>query len=125
MNHQPDQVVALISGGETTVTIPPHIKGRGGRCAEFLLALLDAAKGLTQLSALAADTDGIDGSENNAGAYFDTDVLARAARIGLDSQHYLSTHDSYGYFAQAEGLVMTGPTLTNVNDFRILLMNFK
>ncbi len=125
LKTKPSQPIALISGGETTVTIPSDIKGRGGRCAEFLLALLDASKGLNNISALAADTDGIDGSENNAGAYFDTEVLIRAEELGLDSQNYLKMHDSFGYFAQAGGLVMTGPTLTNVNDFRILLINFK
>ena len=124
-NRNPNQAIALISGGETTVTIPPNVNGRGGRCAEFLLALLDASKGIDNLSALAADTDGIDGSENNAGAYFDQDVIKKAKELGLDSQYYLKIHDSYGFFAQAEGLVMTGPTLTNVNDFRILLINPK
>ncbi len=125
LKSKPDQAVALISGGETTVTIPSHIKGRGGRCAEFLLALLDASKDRKCFAALAADTDGIDGSENNAGAYFDDEVLGRTKELGLDSQYYLTIHDSYGFFAQVGGLVMTGPTLTNVNDFRILLMNFK
>lgn len=125
LKSNPDQAFALISGGETTVTIPPHIKGRGGRCAEFLLALLDASKDQKGFAALAADTDGIDGSENNAGAYFDTFVVETANALGLDTKHYLKIHDSYGFFAQAGGLVMTGPTLTNVNDFRILLMNFK
>jgi hydroxypyruvate reductase len=125
LKTKPSQPIALISGGETTVTIPSDIKGRGGRCAEFLLALLDASKGLKDFSALAADTDGIDGSENNAGAYFDTEVLIRAEELGLDSQNHLKMHDAFGYFAQAGGLVMTGPTLTNVNDFRILLINFK
>jgi len=125
LKNNPNQSFALISGGETTVTIPPNLSGRGGRCAEFLLALLDASKGIKHLYALAADTDGIDGSENNAGAYFDQDVLENAEKLGLDSQSYLKIHDSYGFFAQAEGLVMTGPTLTNVNDFRIVLINPK
>jgi hydroxypyruvate reductase len=123
LKNNPNQSFALISGGETTVTIPPNLSGRGGRCAEFLLALLDAGKGMKHLFALAADTDGIDGSENNAGAYFDQDVLEKVDKLNLDSQYYLKIHDSYGFFSQAEGLVMTGPTLSNVNDFRILLIN--
>ncbi len=125
LKNNPNQAIALISGGETTVTIPSHMTGRGGRCAEFLLALLDASKGIPHFSALAADTDGIDGSENNAGAYFDQDILKKVEELGLDSQYYLKIHDSFGFFAQVDGLVMTGPTLTNVNDFRILLINFK
>jgi hydroxypyruvate reductase len=119
-NQQP---IAILSGGETTVTIPHSMKGRGGRCAEFLLALYDATQDLDCLCGLAADTDGIDGTENNAGAYFDATIIAKIHELKLNSQSFLKSHDSYGFFQKVDGLVVTGPTLTNVNDFRILLLN--
>ena len=115
--------VALISGGECTVTLPVGIKGRGGRCSEFLLSLFSATDGLSNISALAADTDGIDGSEKNAGAWFTPELRQASKDQGLLPAPYLAAHDCYGFFAQLDALVETGPTLTNVNDFRIILLN--
>jgi len=111
----------LISGGECTVTVR-STAGRGGRCAEFLLALaiaLDAAPGI---HAIAADTDGIDGSEDNAGAVMAPDSLARARAKGLDARALLAANDSYGFFSALGDLVVTGPTRTNVNDYRAILL---
>ena len=115
--------VALISGGECTVTIPNGIKGRGGRCSEYLLSLFAASTDLPNISALAADTDGIDGSEKNAGAWFTPAIRQAAHEQGLMPSQYLAQHDCYGFFAQLDALVETGPTLTNVNDFRIILLD--
>ena len=115
--------IALISGGECTVTLPAGTHGRGGRCSEFLLALFAAAQNIPGLSALAADTDGIDGSEKNAGAWFTPQSYHQAQASALIPKHFLAAHDCYGFFAQLGGLVETGPTLTNVNDFRILLLD--
>jgi len=115
--------LALISGGECTVTIPLGIKGRGGRCSEYLLSLLAASSDLPKIAALAADTDGIDGSEKNAGAWFDGDIRKAAQSQGLKPEIFLSAHDCYGFFAELGALVETGPTLTNVNDFRIILLD--
>jgi hydroxypyruvate reductase len=115
--------VALISGGECTVTLPVGLKGRGGRCSEFLLSLFSATGDLPHLSALAADTDGIDGSEKNAGAWFTPEIRQQAQTQGLLPQEYLTGHDCYGFFAELDALVETGPTLTNVNDFRIILID--
>ena len=115
--------VALLSGGECTVTIPRDVKGRGGRCSEFLLSLYVATNELGTLSALAADTDGIDGSEDNAGAWFVSEsrkLMNNDHQLAKDS---LAKHDSYGFFKDLDTLVHTGPTLTNVNDFRILLID--
>ena len=110
----------LLSGGETTVTL--RGKGRGGRNAEFLLALAVALDGLPGVSAIACDTDGIDGSEDNAGALVLPDTLARAASLGVDAKARLADNDGYGFFAALDDLVVTGPTLTNVNDFRAVLV---
>ena len=118
-----DKPLAIISGGECTVTIPAGIKGRGGRCSEYLLSLFAASKDLPQLAALAADTDGIDGSEKNAGAWFTGDTRLTSADKGLLAEPFLAAHDCYGFFAELDALVETGPTLTNVNDFRIILLN--
>jgi hydroxypyruvate reductase len=118
-----DKPIALISGGECTVTIPVGTKGRGGRCSEYLLSLFAASPDLLRISALAADTDGIDGSERNAGAWFDNDIRESAKAINLEPKEYLAAHDCYGFFAQLGALVETGPTLTNVNDFRIILLD--
>jgi glycerate 2-kinase len=115
--------LALISGGECTVTLPEGIKGRGGRCSEFLLSLFNASSDLSNISALAADTDGIDGSEKNAGAWFTPMIRQAAQERGLFPEDYLTQHDCYGFFAQLNALVETGPTLTNVNDFRIILLD--
>ncbi|MFP5380774.1 MAG: glycerate kinase [Gammaproteobacteria bacterium] len=115
-----DGSLALVSGGETTVTLRPA-HGRGGRNAEFLLALA-LALGDTPAWALACDTDGIDGSEDNAGAFVTPDTLARARALGIDAATHLAAHDSHGFFAALGDLVVTGPTRTNVNDFRALLL---
>jgi len=111
---------ALLSGGETTVTV--RGSGRGGRNAEFLLALAVALDGHPGIHALAGDTDGIDGTEDNAGCLLAPDSLARAASLGLDGRRMLAANDGYGFFAALGDLVTTGPTLTNVNDFRAILV---
>jgi hydroxypyruvate reductase len=118
-----DKSVAIISGGECTVTIPAGVKGRGGRCSEYLLSLLAASTDLPDLAAMAGDTDGIDGSENNAGAWFDGDIRQAGQAAKLQPEKFLEAHDCYGFFAELGALVETGPTLTNVNDFRIILLN--
>lgn len=112
--------VALISGGETTVTI--RGQGRGGRCSEFLLSLAIELDGLNATHALACDTDGIDGSEDNAGAVLGPDSLARARAAGLDPRALLGENDGYAFFAALGDLVVTGPTRTNVNDYRAILL---
>ena len=108
----------LLSGGETTVTV--RGKGRGGRNAEFLLALALALDGHPGIHALAGDTDGIDGSEDNAGAFLAADTLGRAAALGVDAKARLADNDGYGFFSALNDLVVTGPTRTNVNDFRAI-----
>ncbi|NHZ33068.1 glycerate kinase type-2 family protein [Massilia rubra] len=110
----------ILSGGETTVTL--RGQGRGGRNAEFLLALAIALKGMPGVHAIACDTDGIDGTEDNAGALLDPDSLARAALAGIDAAARLRDNDGYGFFAALDDLVLTGPTRTNVNDFRAILV---
>ena len=110
----------LLSGGETTVTVKG--KGRGGRNAEFLLSLLIELAGTEAVYALACDTDGLDGSENNAGAFIAPDSLHRAERLGLDAAAYLANNDAYTFFQQLNDLVITGPTFTNVNDYRAILI---
>ena len=112
--------VALISGGETTVTVRGN--GRGGRCTEFLLSLAVALEGLEDTWALACDTDGIDGSEDNAGAILAPDALARGRAAGLEAKKLLANNDGYGFFSALGDLVVTGPTRTNVNDFRVILV---
>lgn len=119
LGARPGQV--LISGGETTVTV--RGAGRGGRNAEYLLALALALDGRPGISALACDTDGIDGSEANAGAVIRPDTLARARTLGLDARAMLENNDAYGFFAALGDLVATGPTLTNVNDFRAIVID--
>lgn len=112
--------LALISGGETTVALRPQ-HGRGGRNAEFLLALaLELAD--TPAWAIACDTDGIDGSEDNAGALIGPETLLHARERGLDAAGFLAAHDSYGFFTALGDLVVSGPTRTNVNDYRALLL---
>lgn len=110
----------LLSGGETTVTVRGH--GRGGRNAEFLLALAVALDGHAQVWGIACDTDGIDGTEDNAGAILTPDTLARAASLGVDAKARLADNDGYGFFQSLGDLVITGPTRTNVNDFRAVLI---
>jgi glycerate 2-kinase len=111
---------ALISGGECTVTV--RGSGRGGRCTEFLLSLAIDLAGLRDAHAIACDTDGIDGSEDNAGAVLLPDSLARAAKLGLDAESLLANNDGYGFFSALGDLVVTGPTRTNVNDYRAILI---
>ncbi|AZE47588.1 D-glycerate 2-kinase [Pseudomonas chlororaphis] len=110
----------ILSGGETTVTVRGN--GRGGRNAEFLLSLTESLKGLPGVYALAGDTDGIDGSEDNAGAIMAPDSHARAAALGLNASDELDNNNGYGYFAALDGLIVTEPTRTNVNDFRAILI---
>ena len=111
----------LLSGGETTVTL--RGQGRGGRNTEFLLALTIALEGRPGIHALACDTDGIDGTEDNAGALTGPDSLARAAAAGLDPRAMLADNDGYSLFEALGDLLITGPTLTNVNDFRAILID--
>ena len=111
----------LLSGGETTVTV--RGKGRGGRNAEFLLALAVALDGADDVHALAADTDGIDGTEDNAGAIIGPDIIAQARAAGLGAAQFLANNDAYRFFAAIGALVVTGPTMTNVNDFRAILID--
>jgi len=110
----------LLSGGETTVTVRGD--GRGGPNAEFLLALAIALDGEAGIHAVACDTDGIDGTEDNAGAYVGPDTLARAAAAGIDPRAHLDRNDGYGFFDPLGDLIKPGPTLTNVNDFRAILI---
>ncbi|MGH8706135.1 MAG: glycerate kinase type-2 family protein, partial [Burkholderiales bacterium] len=110
----------LLSGGETTVTVRGH--GRGGRNAEFLLALAVALDGSAGIYAMSGDTDGIDGTEDNAGAILTPDSVQRAAAAGKDAKRMLADNDAYGFFAALGDLVRTGPTLTNVNDIRAILV---
>jgi hydroxypyruvate reductase len=116
----------ILSGGETTVTVRPRPagapRGRGGRAGEFCLGLALALDGQTGVWALAADTDGIDGVEDNAGAFVAPDTLARARAAGLRLADHLDRNDAYGFFEPLGDLVITGPTHTNVNDFRALLV---
>jgi glycerate 2-kinase len=117
--------VALISGGECTVTVREersNAGGRGGRCSEFLLSLAIELEGMERTWGIAADTDGIDGSEDNAGAVMAPDTLARALKSRLQPKVLLSKNDSYGFFSALGDLVVTGPTRTNVNDYRALLL---
>jgi hydroxypyruvate reductase len=119
----------LLSGGETTVTVaPPRAnapdtpRGRGGRAGEFCMGVAEALQGQPGVWALAADTDGIDGMEDNAGATVAPDTLARARALGLSLADHQQRNDAYGYFSALRDLVVTGPTHTNVNDFRVLLV---
>jgi glycerate 2-kinase len=116
----------ILSGGETTVTVRPRlpgaVKGRGGRAGEFCLGLAQSLHGLDNVHALAADTDGIDGVQDNAGAYIDPTTLARAESQGMKIHDFLDRNDAYGYFEPLGDLVITGPTFTNVNDFRAILV---
>jgi hydroxypyruvate reductase len=116
----------ILSGGETTVTLraraPGAAPGRGGRAGEFCLGLAQALQGQAGVYALAADTDGIDGIEDNAGAFVAPDTLRRAADLGLQAGQFLDRNDAYGFFEALGDLVVTGPTYTNVNDFRAILV---
>lgn len=117
----PDRPIALISGGECTVTVKEPT-GKGGRCSEYALSLAIALNGMPNVCALAADTDGIDGSETNAGAAFGPDTLENGSRFGLSAIDYLARNDAFSYFKAVNSLITTGPTRTNVNDFRVILM---
>ncbi len=120
---QPVQAPALLlSGGETTVSIGKGPAGRGGRNTEFLLGLAVALGGDAGIYAVAGDTDGIDGTEDAAGAVVTPDTLARARAAGLDPRGVLAAHDSYSLFNAVGDLIRTGPTLTNVNDIRAILV---
>jgi hydroxypyruvate reductase len=116
----------ILSGGETTVTVKNQTegspRGRGGRAGEFCLGLAQALQGEPGVWALAADTDGIDGVEDNAGACVGPETLARARALGMKVEQFLDRNDAYGYFRLLDDLVITGPTHTNVNDFRAILV---
>jgi hydroxypyruvate reductase len=114
--------VLLLSGGETTVTIGRDKPGRGGRNTEFLLSLALALDGARNIYAAAGDSDGIDGTEDAAGALIGPDTLWRARAAGLDAAAMLEAHDSYSLFAALDDLIITGPTMTNVNDIRAVLI---
>jgi hydroxypyruvate reductase len=113
--------VCILSGGETTVVV--RGKGKGGRNSEYLLAFTKAVGGAKGIDAIACDTDGVDGSEENAGALTSPDTLRLAAANGLDIDAYLANNDAYSYFQAVDSLVETGPTMTNVNDFRAILVS--
>lgn len=115
-----DRPCVILSGGETTVSIKGQ--GRGGPNGEYALAMALETEGDKRIFALSGDTDGIDGSEDNAGAMMDPETLDRARAAGLDAEAYLQDNDSYGFFEKAGGLLMTGPTCTNVNDLRAVLV---
>lgn len=115
--------LVLLSGGETTVTV--HGTGRGGRNVEFLLSLAVELDGLRGAFALAADTDGIDGAEEIAGAIVTPDTLARAEAAGMATKTMLANNDAHSFFETLGDQVVTGPTLTNVNDFRAILLTMQ
>jgi glycerate 2-kinase len=119
-NRPFEKPIVLLSGGETTVTL--RGSGRGGRNSEFLLAFAIAIDGVTGIVALAADTDGIDGTEDNAGAFADGTTATRLRAAGIDPLAALADNDAYGAFAALGDLFVTGPTGTNVNDFRAILV---
>ncbi|MFZ9067627.1 MAG: glycerate kinase type-2 family protein [bacterium] len=119
---QPINAPALIlSGGETTVTVRSN--GKGGRNAEFILSLLEALQGEEGISAIAVDTDGVDGTEDNAGAWIDQNSLLKAKQLNLKPNDFLANNDAYSFFQQLDQLVLTGPTMTNVNDFRAIFVD--
>jgi len=121
MRGQPEQPpCVLISGGETTITLKGN--GKGGPNSEFLLSLAIALDGMEHIYALAGDTDGVDGSEDNAGALIYPDTLARAEKAGINPKAMLANNDPYRFFKGIGDLLETGPTLTNVNDLRAILI---
>jgi glycerate 2-kinase len=115
--------LVMLSGGETTVTIGKGKAGRGGRNTEFLLSFAAAINGQEGVWALAGDSDGIDGTEDAAGAIVTPDTLKRGREAGLNAHDFLAAHDSYGFFQALGDLVITGPTMTNVNDIRAILIS--
>lgn len=118
--HPWNKPLALISGGETTVTVKGN--GRGGRNCEFLLSLVIDLAGAKNIHALACDTDGIDGSEDNAGAMAEPDSLKRASKLGVSATKLLENNDGYSFFEKLGDLIVTKPTRTNVNDYRVILL---
>ena len=110
---------AIISGGETTVTVSGH--GKGGRNSEYALSLFNEVRNKKSIAVLSCDTDGIDGSENNAGVYFDNKIIRKAEKLSLNSELFLKKNDSYTFFKKLNCLIHTGPTLTNVNDYRVVI----
>ena len=123
-HHPLKPPVAIISGGECTVTLRTAGGGRGGRCSEFLLSLAIDLNAQSNIFAIACDTDGIDGSETNAGAYLEPGSLARAAALdrNVSAKSLLAMNDAYGFFLPLDDLIVTGPTRTNVNDYRAMLI---
>ncbi|MCZ4091015.1 hypothetical protein O3W52_13365 [Ensifer psoraleae] len=121
-NRPFEKPVVLLSGGETTVTISGNSYGKGGRNSEFLLSLALDIDGATGIDALAADTDGIDGSEDNAGAFANGESVARMRASGVDPRAHLARHDAWSAFSASGDLFVPGPTGTNVNDFRAILI---
>jgi hydroxypyruvate reductase len=117
---EPRRPIALLSGGETRVRVTGN--GRGGRNSEYLLGLFLGLRGQAGTHALAADTDGIDGSEDNAGAWFGPGHWRRARQAGLDAEEFLARNDAWGFFSAMDSLLLTGPTRTNVNDYRAILI---
>ena len=111
----------ILSGGETTVTIKDK-HGKGGRNTEFLLSTMNEIGTGKKIFGIACDTDGIDGTEDAAGAYFMPDTLEKALKLNIDPKSYLEDHDSYSFFEKTQSLIKTGPTYTNVNDFRAILI---
>ena len=118
--QQAAQPLLILSGGETSVTVTGN--GRGGRNVEYLLGMFSALEGAPGIYGLAVDTDGIDGSEDNAGACFSPEDWQKARAQGLSPTDYLSNNDAYSFFAELGNLIVTGPTRTNVNDFRAILV---
>ena len=121
-HHPLKPPVAIISGGECTVTLRNAGQGRGGRCSEFLLSLAIDLDARENIFAIACDTDGIDGSEENAGAYLEPASLARARALDVNAKSLLGMSDAYGFFSSLDDLIVTGPTRTNVNDYRAILI---
>ena len=110
---------AIISGGETTVTVSGS--GKGGRNSEYALSLFNKVKNREDIALISCDTDGIDGSENNAGVYFDKKIIKKSKQLKLDPELFLKKNDSYTFFKKLNSLINAGPTLTNVNDYRVIL----
>lgn len=120
LSHPTSPPIVILSGGETTVTVQGP--GRGGRNSEFALALASALNGAADIHAIACDTDGTDGTEDNAGVIVDPTTLERARKLGMVPAAYLADNNAYSFFRPLDDLVVTGPTLTNVNDFRAILI---
>jgi len=122
LTHRGGAPCVLLSGGETTVTLPQAAGGIGGRNVEFLMGLAQELDGAAGICALACDTDGIDGGAEVAGAIITPDTMTRARKAGYPLERALERHDGHGFFARLNDQVITGPTLTNVNDFRAILV---